>query len=323
MSENFERKRAMERMEAALAPVWVWILVSVLAVSWLILGVLLWERRQRSRELEELISYFMSLQDQIQLPAPARCKEGQAGILQSEVYKLMVQMKEQSDGAVQDKEYLASMLSDISHQIKTPLAAVTIMTDLLKTPDLSEEKRLEFTERIDTQVNRINWLIRNLLTLSQLDSNMLKLKKQRMNAGMLAEKACQPLELAAELKGIELRIEMEEDLELVCDPHWTAEALSNIVKNCVEHTSGGGRVWLKVSQNNFSTNFYVRDNGEGIPREQLSHIFERFYKGATSSPESVGIGLAMAKKIILLQNGTIDVSSQVGQGTEFFIKFYR
>lgn len=313
----------MERMEAALAPVWVWILVSVLAVSWLILGVLLWERRQRSRELEELISYFMSLQDQIQLPAPARCKEGQAGILQSEVYKLMVQMKEQSDGAVQDKEYLASMLSDISHQIKTPLAAVTIMTDLLKTPDLSEEKRLEFTERIDTQVNRINWLIRNLLTLSQLDANMLKLKKQRMNAGMLAEKACQPLELAAELKGIELRIEMEEDLELVCDPHWTAEALSNIVKNCVEHTSGGGRVWLKVSQNNFSTNFYVRDNGEGIPREQLSHIFERFYKGATSSPESVGIGLAMAKKIILLQNGTIDVSSQVGQGTEFFIKFYR
>lgn len=323
MSENFERKRAMERMEAALAPVWVWILVSVLAVSWLILGVLLWERRQRSRELEELISYFMSLQDQIQLPAPARCKEGQAGILQSEVYKLMVQMKEQSDGAVQDKEYLASMLSDISHQIKTPLAAVTIMTDLLKTPDLSEEKRLEFTERIDTQVNRINWLIRNLLTLSQLDANMLKLKKQRMNAGMLAEKACQPLELAAELKGIELRIEMEEDLELVCDPHWTAEALSNIVKNCVEHTSGGGRVWLKVSQNNFSTNFYVRDNGEGIPREQLSHIFERFYKGSTSSPESVGIGLAMAKKIILLQNGTIDVSSQVGQGTEFFIKFYR
>lgn len=313
----------MERMEAALAPVWVWILVSVLAVSWLILGVLLWERRQRSRELEELISYFMSLQDQIQLPAPARCKEGQAGILQSEVYKLMVQMKEQSDGAVQDKEYLASMLSDISHQIKTPLAAVTIMTDLLKTPDLSEEKRLEFTERIDTQVNRINWLIRNLLTLSQLDANMLKLKKQRMNAGMLAEKACQPLELAAELKGIELRIEMEEDLELVCDPHWTAEALSNIVKNCVEHTSGGGRVWLKVSQNNFSTNFYVRDNGEGIPREQLSHIFERFYKGSTSSPESVGIGLAMAKKIILLQNGTIDVSSQVGQGTEFFIKFYR
>lgn len=323
MSENFERKRAMERMEAALAPVWVWILVSVLAVSWLILGVLLWERRQRSRDLEELISYFMSLQDQIQLPAPARCKEGQAGILQSEVYKLMVQMKEQSDGAVQDKEYLASMLSDISHQIKTPLAAVTIMTDLLKTPDLSEEKRLEFTERIDTQVNRINWLIRNLLTLSQLDANMLKLKKQRMNAGMLAEKACQPLELAAELKGIELRIEMEEDLELVCDPHWTAEALSNIVKNCVEHTSGGGRVWLKVSQNNFSTNFYVRDNGEGIPREQLSHIFERFYKGSTSSPESVGIGLAMAKKIILLQNGTIDVSSQVGQGTEFFIKFYR
>lgn len=313
----------MERMDTAFASAWLWILAALLAVSWLFLGALLWQRRRRSRELDELINYFMSLQDQVQLPALARCKEGQMGILQNELYKLMVQMKEQSDGAVRDKEYLAVMLSDISHQIKTPLTAVTIMTDLLKTPNLSEEKRLEFTERIGILVNRMNWLIRNLLTLSQLDANMLKLKKRRMNAGILAENACQPLELAAERKGVELRIESEEGLELGCDPHWTAEALSNVVKNCVEHTASGGTVCVEVSQNNFSTNFRVRDNGEGIPRDQLSHIFDRFYKGSNSSPESVGIGLAMAKKIILFQNGTIDVSSQVGQGTEFLIKFYR
>ena len=252
-------------MDTAFASAWLWILAALLAVSWLFLGALLWQRRRRSRELDELINYFMSLQDQVQLPALARCKEGQMGILQNELYKLMVQMKEQSDGAVRDKEYLAVMLSDISHQIKTPLTAVTIMTDLLKTPNLSEEKRLEFTERIGILVNRMNWLIRNLLTLSQLDANMLKLKKRRMNAGILAENACQPLELAAERKGVELRIESEEGLELGCDPHWTAEALSNVVKNCVEHTASGGTVCVEVSQNNFPPIFVSETMGKGFP----------------------------------------------------------
>lgn len=286
-------------------------------------AVLLWERRKRKRELEELTQYFMKIQDQVELPKLSKCGEGQIGILQSELYKLMIQMTEQSSGARHEKEYLADMLSDISHQIKTPLAAVTIMTDLLKTPELSEEKRLEFVQRIDTSVNRITWLIRNLLTLSQLDAQRLKLKEEKVFAADFFAELISPFELVLRQRGIRLCMETDGEIAFVCDRRWTGEALSNIVKNCIEHTQNGGQIIVSVSQNNFSTNIRIADNGEGIAKEHLPHIFERFYKGGSQSSESVGIGLAMAEKIITLQNGTISVRSKVGEGTEFLVKFYR
>ncbi|MFR8548051.1 MAG: sensor histidine kinase [Lachnospiraceae bacterium] len=299
------------------------LLAAVLAGVCVWLAILLRRDRRRERKLAELTQYLMRLQDQSELPQLSRCREGQTGILQSELYKLMIQMKEQSSGAVREKEYLADMLSDISHQIKTPLAAVTIMTDLLKTPGLPEEKRMEFTQRIDDSVTRITWLIRNLLTLSQLDANRLKLKREQVMARALLDTVLQPFELLLELKELQLCVECAQTIELTCDRHWSGEALSNIVKNCIEHTPPGGQIMISVSQNNFSTNICIRDNGEGIDREQLSHIFERFYKGSNQSAESVGIGLAIAEKIITLQNGTVTVQSEVGKGTEFLVKLYR
>lgn len=299
------------------------ILGSLLAVSWLWLCILLWKRRKSRREIEELTQYFMRIQDQTEIPALSKCCEGQIGILQSELYKLMIQMKEQSLGALSEKGYLADMLSDISHQIKTPLAAITIMTDLLQTPGLPEEKRLEFAARIDASVNRITWLIRNLLTLSQLDANRLKLKRETVAAKELLHQVCDPFELLFEIKELEMNLTVGDEIRLTCDRRWTGEALSNIVKNCMEHTPPGGRIAVEVSQNNFSTNIRICDNGTGIPKEQLPHIFERFYKGGNESAESVGIGLAMAEKIVTLQNGTIEVRSRVGEGTEFLVKLYR
>lgn len=299
------------------------VLAVVLAGVCVWTAVLLYERGKKRKELEELTQYFMKIQDQVVLPKLSKCGEGQIGILQSELYKLMIQMTEQSSDARYEKEYLADMLSDISHQIKTPLAAVTIMTDLLKTPELSEEKRLEFAQRIDTSVNRITWLIRNLLALSQLDAHRLKLKREQVLVAEFLKEITLPFELMLKLRGIRLFLETEEEIAFWCDRRWTGEALSNIVKNCIEHTQNGGQITIAVSQNNFSTNIRITDNGEGIPKEHLPHIFERFYKGANQSPESVGIGLAMAEKIITLQNGTISVRSEVGEGTEFLVKFYR
>lgn len=242
--------------------------------------------------------------------------------MQSEIYKLVVLLSEQSSTAIRHKEYLARMLSDISHQIKTPLTSITIMTELLENPELSEEKRMEFIEKIDWQVNRITWLIKNLLTLSQLEADMLKLKKEEVTVKELLHKACQPFELMAEIKNIALTVAANEEMKLICDSHWTVEAVSNIVKNCVEHTPPGGSVVVSADQNNFATNIQIADDGEGISRERLSHIFERFYKGDNSSANSVGIGLAMSKQIIMQQNGTIRVTSEVGKGTTFLIKMY-
>ncbi|MDO4322317.1 MAG: HAMP domain-containing sensor histidine kinase [Lachnospiraceae bacterium] len=289
-------------------------------VCLLLISVVFW--RMREKRLEELTLYLMRLQDDMTLPELTKCREGNLGVLQSEIYKLVVLLQERSVGASREKEYLAKMLSDISHQIKTPLTSITILTDLLKNTELSEEKRAEFTGKIDSQVERITWLVRNLLTLSQLDANMLKLKKEEVYARSLLQSACQPFEIMAELKGVQLSVADCGDMKLVCDARWTAEAVSNVVKNCIEHTPRGGQVRVTASQNNFATNIWIEDNGEGIPREELPHIFERFYKGGGHSGESVGIGLAMSKQIVMLQNGMIYAASQEGAGTSFHIKLY-
>lgn len=276
----------------------------------------------QQKQIDHLIMYLMKVQDGLVLPELAGHREGRLGILQSEIYKLVALLSEQSHTATREREYLAKMLSDISHQIKTPLTAITIMTELLENPSLSEEKRTEFIEKIDQQVSRITWLIKNLLTLSQLEADMLKLKKEEITVKELLKRACRPFELMAEVKEIELTALVNEEMKLVCDSHWTVEAFSNIIKNCIEHTACGGKVSISAEQNNFVTHIQIEDNGEGIGKESLSHIFERFYKGDNSSTDSVGIGLAMSKQIIMQQNGSIYVTSELGKGTTFFIKMY-
>lgn len=281
-----------------------------------------WFRYRRERYLEEMTMNLMHLQDGIGLPGLKRCREGQLAILESELYKLVSLISRESSNANKEKEYLAGMLSDISHQIKTPLSSITIMAELLRSGEMDEEKREEFIDKIDSQVRRITWLIRNLLTLSQLDADMLKLKREEVSVRGLLNDACQPFEIMAEMKEVELILPEPGDMKVWCDGHWTREAVSNIIKNCLEHTPSGGRVRILAAQNNFSTTITVEDNGEGIPREQLPHIFERFYKGTGASKDSVGIGLAMSKQIILRQNGNISVRSEPGKGTCFHIKLY-
>lgn len=279
-------------------------------------------RRRRERDVAELISYLMRVQDRLELPDLAHMQEGQFGILQSEIYKLIVILQEQYSSENKEKRYLVDMLSDISHQIKTPMAAITIMSDLLKSPGLSDEKRLEYVAKIDQQLHRIHWLVRNLLTISQLEADMLELKADRVRVEEMIEEVLQPVSLLADVKDVELIVQVPSDIWLVCDKQWTTEAISNIVKNCIEHTKENGTVAILVTQNNFSTNIVIRDNGDGISKEHLPYIFKRFYKAPGSSNSNVGIGLSMSKQIIMRQNGNIDVTSEVGVGTEFVIKMY-
>lgn len=249
--------------------------------------------------------------------------EGQLGILQSEIYKLVVQLKERYSDEKKQKKYMVDMLSDISHQIKTPMTAITLMTELLKAPEMPEEKRLDYVAKIDQQTKRINWLIRNLLTLSQLEADMLELKSEKQNLKEILEQIGDTFEIMAEVKGISLSIVTPKEIYLDCDRQWTMEAISNIVKNCIEHTPEGGAVTIEAMQNNLATEITIRDTGEGIAREHLPHIFKRFYKAPGASGNSVGIGLSMSKQLIMRQNGVITVESEVGKGTSFLIKMYR
>ena len=280
--------------------------------------------RRRERKLKELTLYLLKLQDGAELPPFESFEEGQLGVLQSEIYKMVNLLDEETKKSKRQNHYLADMLSDISHQIKTPLAGITLMTDLLKDPDLPEEKREEFVEKINHQTEKITWLVRNLLTLAQLEADMLKLKKENVSARELVETAIGPLNILAELRGVELQTSIPEGTALTCDKAWTAEALSNVIKNCIEHVSpeAGKHVWISVTENNFAVTFTIQDDGPGIPAEELHHIFERFYKGKNSSKNSVGIGLSMARQLFLQQNGTIEAASEPGKGTTFRIRFY-
>ncbi len=279
--------------------------------------------KKRERKIEELIRYLMKVQDHMELPVFTSMSEGSLGILHSEIYKLVVQLQEQYSGEQKQKEYMVDMLSDISHQIKTPMTAISLMTDLLATPELSDEKRLDYVEKINQQTNRITWLVRNLLTLSQLEADMLELKKEEILLKDMLDNIMDTFEIMAEVKSVELSMECPKEVLINCDKQWTREAISNIVKNCIEHTKEGGSVHIAVQQNNLATEILIEDTGEGIPREYLPNIFKRFYKAPGSSSSSVGIGLSMSKQIIMRQNGTINVESEVGVGSKFLVKLYK
>lgn len=171
-----------------------------------------------------MILYLSHIQDRISLPPFESYSEGQLGILQSEIYKVMNLLEEQSRQSKEQNTYLADMLSDISHQLKTPLAGITLLTDLLKNPDLPEQKRIEYVVKIAQQTEKITWLVKNLLTMAQLDAEVLKLKPQKVSARTLFQNVNITLEIMAELKEVSLKLDIPEDIELTCDPDWTSEA---------------------------------------------------------------------------------------------------
>ena len=296
----------------------------VLAVSLLVvIGISLWQHQRMQKEVDKLIRYLSKVQDHMELPAMEEMKEGNLSILQSEIYKVVALLGQSYSIERSRKKYMADMLSDISHQIKTPLTAISVMTELLEGPGLEDEKRLEYVRRIDKQVSKITWLIRNLLILSRLEANVITLKKEAVDAKEMIDQIRDTFEIMAEVKQVELDLASDPAIQLQCDRRWTIEALSNIVKNCIEHTGPEGFVKVRIRQDNIATHIDITDNGEGIGEEHLEHIFERLYKAGNSHTDSIGIGLAMARQILMKQEGTISVCSEVEKGTHFHVKLYR
>ena len=301
--------------------------LAIIAVLALCAAALTAERyvcaRRTDRQLRELTDYLTAVQDDLSLPELEGTREGEFGILQSEVYKVVALLREKYALEKKQTRYLSDMLSDISHQIKTPLTAIQLMTELLEQPELDDATRLQYAEKIDSQVTRITWLVRNLLTLSQLEAGVLKMKSEPVRLDAMADQLRDSLDVMAELKGVDLDIRVPEGMAVTGDAHWLREALLNIVKNCIEHTGEGGRVHVLAEQNSVFTLLTVEDNGCGISTEDLPHIFERFYKAENASAQSVGIGLSLAKQIVSAHSGTLNAESTPGEGTRFTMKLYR
>ena len=277
----------------------------------------------RYRELEKLSIYLRRIAGGDFKLDVRDNDEGELSILKNEIYKVTKMLAEHGEQLTKDKENLTDAISDISHQIKTPLTSMTIMVDLLRDKHLADEQRIKFTRNLQVQLERMDWLVTSLLKLSKIDAGTIQFKKEKIKVKSLVEKAVEPLLIPMDIKMHTLQIKGDDEATFLGDFNWTMEALINIIKNCVEHTPEGGEISIDFSENPLYTEIIISDNGKGIPREDLPYIFKRFYKGKTASEDSVGIGLAMAHSIVSSQQGDIEVKSESGVGTTFSIKFYK
>ena len=249
-------------------------------------------------------------------------KEGELSILQSEIYKFADRLTEQAELLSKEKDAMASAISDISHQLKTPLTSLVMMAELLEDERLPAQKRAEFSQNLEMGLHRMEWLILSLLKIAKLDSGTMQMDYGEHRIRELAASAQKSLALLMESKSQLLWLEGDESIAVVCDFNWMVEALSNILKNAAEHSPEGSKITLSWGKNPICTWISVTDCGGGIAKKDMPHLFKRFYKGENAAKDSVGIGLALALSIMQKQRGDIEILNHEGQGAEFVLKIF-
>lgn len=250
-------------------------------------------------------------------------EEGELSILKNEIGKMTARLWQQAEDLQKEKIFLADSIADISHQLRTPLTSLALIVSFLSEPDITKERHMELLRELKILLKRMEWLINTLLKISKLDAGTIHLQKENINVKELLKKAYEPLAIPMELRNVILKTEVKESATFKGDFSWTLEAVENVMKNCMEHTPEGGTISVKVEDNNIYLGIMIEDSGKGVDKEDLPHIFERFYKGKNAGKDSVGIGLALAKVIVVSQNGTITAKNREEGGTKFEIRFYR
>ena len=284
--------------------------------------------KNQNKKISEITKYIEDINRGIYTLSIQENSEDELSILKNELYKITVMLREQSENSIKDKMQLKKSLEDISHQLKTPLTSITIMLDnLLDNPNMDVDIRNDFIKSIYREISNINFFIQALLKLSKFDVNTIKFNRKEEKIRDIIDQAQQNVETLCDLRKI--KIETIPDFgqapfrnpEVVCDIKWQVEAITNIIKNCVEHSESGTKISIKYGKNDLYSEILIEDQGSGIDPEDLKHIFERFYKGKNSRKDSVGIGLSLAKTIIEKDNGYITVESEIGKGSKFCIRY--
>lgn len=248
--------------------------------------------------------------------------EDELSFLKNEIYKTTIMLKEQANNSLKDKLDLKNSLQDISHQLKTPLTSILIMLDnILDDKNMDNNTKEDFLREIKKDIMNINFLIQNILKLSKLDSNTVHFIEEEISVEKIIDGAIRNVSSLSDLRSVTICKKISVKKKIVCDFKWQTEAITNILKNAIEHSPLNSRVIITSEENKVYTIISIKDEGKGIPNEELPHIFERFYKGTNSTKDSIGIGLPLAKTIIESANGTISVDSN-SSGTEFKIKYF-
>jgi len=252
-------------------------------------------------------------------------QEGDLYILAHQFNQMSDRLKETIEALKKEKNRLKDFISDITHQLKTPLASLIMFNELMSNDiDMNKEERTKFLNISKNQLERIEWLIKNLLKMARFDAGVVIFNKVKTPIYNTITASLEGIHTTAELKGIPIKIHGKPEARITHDADWTAEALSNIIKNSIEHSKQNGEITILYEETPLSLQITISDQGEGINKTELPRIFDRFYKGQNSTnPMSIGIGLYIARTIIEAQDGSITVDSKEGIGTKFIVTFLK
>lgn len=277
--------------------------------------VKVWEKEKRTAALSGYLDRIMEGQYDTLMQYDT------SSALEDSIYKAVVLLREEREQAQRAKKNLADYMADLSHQLKTPAASIGLTLSLIK-KRAWDEQTVDDIRRMEEQVGHLQHLVGSMLTLSRLDAGVLALEEKEFDLEEMLVDAVQPFVRQMEEKRICFEIQGADGISLIGDFGWCSEAFGNIIKNCMEHTPEQGNIRIACQDNPIYTEIVIRDSGVGFDEADIPHLFERFYRGAGSSKDSAGIGLALSRSIIEKENGTVTAENAETGGARFCIKFY-
>ncbi len=299
--------------------------ITMISISYIIfiLGFIVY-LKFRQRKIDKLDTYIQKVSRRDYWVNIEDYSEDELNCLKDSLYKITVMLKEDAENKSKQNESILTSVSDISHQLKTPLTSILILLDnITENPDMDDKTKRKFLLEITRQIKGMNFLILALLKLSRLDAGAVEFENKQINLKELIEDVLSDLEILIDVKQIKIVENIKSNPYIIGDYNWNKEAILNIIKNAIEHTEEGKKVEITLNENGVYSNIQIKDQGEGISHEELKHIFDRFYKTKNSKENSIGIGLALSKSIIEKQNGYIQVESSLNKGTTFIIKYLK
>lgn len=278
----------------------------------------------QEKELKEINEYIKEVNNKNYSLKIEDNKDGELSRLRNELYKTTVILREAAENSEEEKEKSSIAIADISHQLKTPLTSIRIMLDNISdNPDMPQEIREDFIQDISKQVEHMSSLVISLLKTAKFDAGTIKMENEEIDAKKLIDSVINNLAILIEIKEIEVITKIDEKAIFIADYKWQQEALTNILKNAIEHSQPKSNIYIIVENTSIFLKIKIKDEGQGIEQKDLKHIFERFYKAKNCNEDSIGIGLSLAKTIIEQNNGYIKATSEVGKGTLFEIKYIK